>query len=43
MTTTVTVMELRVGIEHLLESSGGDSWTRTLSRALDDLLGGRVS
>ena len=42
VTTAVTVMELRAGIEHLLESKRRRQLDADVTWALDDLLGGRV-
>ena len=42
VTTAVTVMELRAGIEKLLQSKRRQQLETDVSWALDDLLGGRV-
>jgi predicted nucleic acid-binding protein len=42
VTTAVTVMELRAGIEHLLESKRRRQLDADVNWVLDDLLGGRV-
>jgi toxin FitB len=42
VTTAVTVMELRAGIEKLLQSKRRQQLETDISWALDDLLGGRV-